>query len=163
MTEKKLSTDAASTNFFWNHNGFNLQTTFRGIVSAEQAEEHLNSITRALGSVNELQGKPRARNGNGEQQAELPTENVSHPTSELYFEAVELVGEMKSGKPYWKVKGGKYTRFGVTIWPEVLEAAEIKPDKLDVAKTYKLDGFTAYYELNEETGNPQKVVNLAKA
>ncbi len=106
-----------------------------------------------------------AGNGNGNQSAPLPEsgqQNVSQATPDLYFDAVELVGESSGGKDAWKVKGGKWTQWGVRIWPEVLDAAGIPSENLDVDKTYKLDGYTAYYVENDQ-GNPQKVVNLAKA
>jgi hypothetical protein len=95
-----------------------------------------------------------------------PQQNVSRstpsptPDGEHFFEAEELVGRMEGGKTYWKVKGGKFSQYGVTIYPEVLEAAGFV--NLDAATVYDLSGHTAYYSVNDK-GNPAKVLNLAKA
>ena len=39
-------------------------------------------------------------------------------TATLSFDADLLVGSVSSGQTYWKVKGGKFAKFGVTVWPE---------------------------------------------
>ena len=91
-----------------------------------------------------------------------PVQPVNVPVEEQgtqTFDAELLVGSTSGDKVYWKVQGGQFSQYGVTIWPEVLEAAEIT--NLDPAKTYDLTGFTAYYTL-KDNGKPGKVVNLAK-
>lgn len=68
--------------------------------------------------------------------------------------------------PRWVVKGGNFKRFGVTCWPEVLEAAGIL-DKLDPLKENTPSGnWTAHYqEKTGEDGNPKpdKVLRLERA
>lgn len=81
---------------------------------------------------------------------------------ELSFAADELVGSMDKGKVYWKVKGGKYAKYGVTIWPEALSESGIDPAKLDVSVPYDLRNqkLTAHYV--ESEGKPQKVTRLVR-
>lgn len=81
---------------------------------------------------------------------------------ELSFEAASLEGERKKGKDYWKVKGGKFQRHGVTIWPEVLQAAGFQAEAMTTDEVYSLAGYTAFYAMNEEGTNPQKVTRLVK-
>ena len=71
-------------------------------------------------------------------------------------------GCMSGGKTYWKVKGGPYAKFGVTIWPETLAKAGINPEELDPGDEYPLYGYVAHFQLNDE-GKPQKVVALVKS
>ena len=73
-----------------------------------------------------------------------------------------------NGKPVYKVKGGKYAKHGVRVWPEVLpvlgiKADELKPGPNPYSATVRvlLKKYT-----DEETGQekltPQKVIGLAK-
>jgi hypothetical protein len=68
--------------------------------------------------------------------------------------------------PRWVVKGGKFKKFGVTCWPETLEAAGIA-EKMDPLKENKPKGhwMAKYSERQNEDGRwvPDKVVNLVKA
>ncbi len=162
MTTKKaepLGEAPASMNWYGvTKGGWNVQFTLRDTdeyVLLTRFDDFIKKLDESYVTPKDKQ------NGNGSQPSELPNENVSQATPELHFDAIELVGESKGEKEYWKIKGGKYTVHGVTIWPEVLDAAGIPSENLDIKKTYKLDGYTAYYELNEN-GNPRKVVNLAK-
>ena len=73
-----------------------------------------------------------------------------------------------NGKPVYKVKGGKYAKHGVRVWPEVLPALGIKADELKPGP----NPFSATVRVvlkkytDEETGQeklaPQKVVGLAQ-
>jgi len=81
------------------------------------------------------------------------------------FDTETLVCEVKlddkgDPKQFFKVKGGMYKKFGITIWPEVLTAAGIPVGKL-VAQDYKLPGYRAEFVLNDR-GKPSKVVKLEK-
>jgi hypothetical protein len=85
----------------------------------------------------------------------------------LEYDAVKLMGSMYKGKPYWKVLGGQYSKFGVTVWPEVLEAAGIAMSTLDVSNEngYSLAGFKARYQMGpNEKGEmkPDKVYELVR-
>lgn len=82
-------------------------------------------------------------------------------SGELSFPAKSLNCETKDGKAYWKVKGGKYSQHGVSIWPEALAESGFDPDQLNPMTVYNLDGYTAHYTTNDK-GNPHKVVRLSK-
>lgn len=71
-----------------------------------------------------------------------------------------LAATVESGKAYWKIKGGRFEKFGVTVYPEVLTAAGFAT--LDPLRQYDLTGYTATYALKED-GKPAKVTALAKA
>jgi len=179
MTDQKpeveVSTDHASTNFYWTFGKqevFNLQTTVRGVTTTNQIEAHLITVKNALTHVVAIGGhaKPVGRQpeaaGNGQPVAgtqPVPVATLSqaqdHFTEEM-FEAEQLVANMSSGKTYWKVKGGKYGKFGVAVWPEVLDAAGLASDKLDPSQVYDLAGYKAFTVSSE--GKPQKVTRLEK-
>jgi hypothetical protein len=81
---------------------------------------------------------------------------------ELSFEAETLVGSMSEGKRFWKVKGGKFAKFGVTIWPEAARESNIDLDAADISKAYPLPhGMVAHYILNDK-GQPAKVTRLVQ-
>lgn len=75
----------------------------------------------------------------------------------LTFQTDRLVGETKGGKTYWKLAGGKFAKFGVRVWPEVLEAAGFDIDGLDPDLEYEVT-MTAVYE--EKDGKPSRVISL---
>ena len=74
------------------------------------------------------------------------------------FPASSLAATITDGKTYWKVKGGRFGKWGVTIWPETLDAAGF--GALDPIRPYDLSGWTAEYI--EKEGKPDKVVRLYK-
>ena len=99
----------------------------------------------------------------GQAQSPPPTSSVPPPAAaqhegSLSFEAESLVGSTSEGKTYWKVRGGMFKKFGVTIWPEVLKAAGFDADILNPAMTYDLTGYTATCLLNAEKSRPEKEV-----
>jgi len=67
--------------------------------------------------------------------------------------------------PRWVVKGGNFTKFGVTCWPETLEAAGVA-EKLDPLKENKPKGnwIAHYVERENDEGKmvPDKVVRLER-
>lgn len=67
--------------------------------------------------------------------------------------------------PRWVVKGGNFKKFGVTCWPETLEAARIG-EKLDPLKDNKPKGnwLAHYTERQNDDGKwvPDKVTKLVK-
>jgi hypothetical protein len=80
------------------------------------------------------------------------------PVEETVFSAETLVANMNDGKVYWKVKGGQYGKYGVTVWPETLAEIGIDVNTLDPKETYNLDGYTAFVMLKD--GKPSKVFRL---
>lgn len=79
--------------------------------------------------------------------------------TEQRFTADKMTATVNDGKAYWKVRGGMFQKYGVTIWPEVLEAAGFDAAAMDPLTVYDLAGWTAVYILNED-GNAQKVTQL---
>ena len=67
--------------------------------------------------------------------------------------------------PRWVVKGGNFKKFGVTCWPETLEAAGVA-EKLDPLKDNKPKGtwMAHYNERQNDEGKwvPDKVSKLVK-
>ena len=107
---------------------------------------------------------PAARN----EDAGRPTERQRPPSrhenggdSGLTFQAEELCLTIDSGKEYYKVKGGRFKKFGVTIWPEVLEECGIDPQDVDPRRGMSLKGYTARYVENDD-GKAQKVTALER-
>lgn len=89
-----------------------------------------------------------------------PQARTQLPADALSFKAETLEKSTKGDKTYYKVKGGKFTKFGVTVWPEVLADAGFDLDTL--AGVTSMVGYTAHYILNEK-GDPAKVIGLEPA
>ncbi len=81
----------------------------------------------------------------------------AHPSGRGSFAASSLTATVDNGKAYWRVKGGEFQKFGVAIYPEVLEAAGLAD--ANPLKPVDLAGWTAHYVVNDK-GKPKKVVNL---
>ncbi len=77
----------------------------------------------------------------------------------ISFDAEQMVANVLEGKVYWKIRGAHYRKFGVTIWPEVLEESGFVAEEMDTHKIYDMAGWVAHCELNDE-GQPRKVVKL---
>lgn len=90
-----------------------------------------------------------------------PTANHQQPaaTEALTFIAQNLSTTFDEGKQYFKVRGAQFSKFGVAIYPEMLQAAGIDPDSIDPREPLDLAGWTAFYVLNEN-GKPRKVTKL---
>jgi len=89
-----------------------------------------------------------------------PAANPQPPTGGSFL-ADKLTATVDDGNAYWKVRGGQYTKFGVTIWPEALVDAGFDFDELNPMKPVDLSGWTAHYVLNDN-GKPKKVVKLVQ-
>lgn len=80
-----------------------------------------------------------------------------------YFDVESIKLAAGGEHPRWVVKGGKFKKYGVTCWPETLEAAGIK---LDPLKDNKPNGsWVAHYtERQNDEGKwvPDKVTKLVK-
>ncbi len=88
-----------------------------------------------------------------------PQAQAVAPQGEQSFAASQLVGSVADGKAYWKVKGGQFTKFGVTVWPEVLQASGFDLNGLVAGSSYSLEGRTAYYVCKAD-GKPDKVTRI---
>lgn len=93
--------------------------------------------------------------------AEMPASGGHDPGEEASFTAETITATVDDGKAYWKVKGGPFTKFGVTVWPEVLGPAGFDVDQLNPLKPVNINGWTAYY-LMKPNGQPKKVVRLVR-
>ena len=82
------------------------------------------------------------------------------------FEVESIKLAAGGDNPRWVVKGGNFKKFGVTCWPETLEAAGVA-EKLDPLKDNKPKGnWVAHYtERQNDEGKwvPDKVTRLVKA
>ena len=78
----------------------------------------------------------------------------------------DTAGAAGGEHPRWVVKGGNFLKYGVTCWPEVLEAAGIA-EKLDPLKENTPRGlWVAHYsERQTEDGRwaPDKVLRLERS
>lgn len=74
------------------------------------------------------------------------------------FDAETLEGSVMSGKAYWKVKGGQFTKFGVTVWPEVLANAGLS---VEAGQVYDVRGWRATF-VRKPDGKPDKVIRMEK-
>lgn len=92
------------------------------------------------------------------------TQNGSAAQKAFELESIQLAAGGEH--PRWVVKGGNFKKFGVTCWPEVLDAAGIA-EKLDPMKENKPTGrwLARYVERQNDEGRlvPDKVVELVKA
>ena len=83
---------------------------------------------------------------------------------ELTTEKIETL--KNKGRLSFKVKGGRYQKFGVTMWPEVLEAAGLKIADFPIGEEIDFRGYMAVYtnaDANDEGKvYPDKIVKLVK-
>ena len=94
------------------------------------------------------------------------TPAAAMPTSNGNSFEVESIKLAAGGEhPRWVVKGGNFLKYGVTCWPETLEAAGIA-DKLDPLKENTPSGhWVAHYtERQNDEGRwaPDKVIRLER-
>ena len=162
----------ASLNFFGiTRKGWNVQFTLRDDDEAALMDRFAAFVLKLEEShvvpkpVGQQATTPpqNAQNGSGGAQSAPPTVSTppaaaAHPDGPLTFQAVDMVGSTSQGKTYWKVRGGQFTKFGVTIWPETLKVAGFDMDALDPAEVYDLTGYKAFYILNAEKSTPEKEV-----
>ena len=167
---------------------FNFQTTIRGILTPEQIHAHIKSALESNAHIISLGGVARGagRDGNpnaseipktttvdqiianmGEldpawtPEAVVPSSTESQTsTDDNTFISELLVCTITGGKKYLKVKGGKWLKYGITLWDEVAVAAGIPVGKLE-GKEYALPGYKATF-IRKADGNPQKITKLEK-
>jgi len=167
-----ISGDApASMNFFGiTKAGWNVQFTLRDI----DEDALMIRFARFVGILEKYQVTPKPV---GQQpQASLPQPSAPQtpanapntpPTaaqaqaSTESFDAAILCGSINGSKTYWKVKGGRFSKFGVAVWPEVLKSAGYDTDALDPRQEYNIQGFVAHY-ITDEEGKATKVTRLER-
>jgi len=111
------------------------------------------------------------QNGNGEVSAEFQAVHDEHagkqngtvPAGDEWFQITHVTPELtKTGKVMLKAYGGRWTKFGVTLWPEVAATMIKDPEQREPGVQINTPGLTGRVEFNDK-GNPSKVVELAKA
>lgn len=82
--------------------------------------------------------------------------NGTAPASEI-VDVKSISVEKKNDKRYYKAHGGRWMKFGVNIWPEVMEAAGLDYQYLEIGENtvggYKMD-------IALENDKPKKVTRL---
>lgn len=75
------------------------------------------------------------------------------------FIADSLTVSMHNNKFYFKVMGGKFTKYGVTVWDEVMKAAGVTPDPANLPN---IAGWKCEYITKQKDGKtvPDKVTRL---
>jgi hypothetical protein len=141
----------ASANVKVTRDGFEWLVTIRDFGNPSLIQQMLDGISLAS---NELKNHGYMPAGY------TPTEE-----GEMSFAAAELKPNMMDGNLYWNVTSmrGKYSKFGIRVWPEVLEAAGIDPE---VVKKKDLTGWTAHleerYAGKDEEGNEKTKLVVAR-
>lgn len=96
---------------------------------------------------------------------EEATGNETETRNGKSFEIESIKLAAGGDHPRWVVKGGNFKKFGVTCWPETLEAAGLAA-KLDPLKDNKPKGawIAKYTERQNDEGRwvPDKVIALVK-
>lgn len=78
------------------------------------------------------------------------------PSSEV-VDVKAITVEEKNGKRYYKANGGRWLKFGVSIWPEVMQAAGLDYQRLEIGEN-QLSGYQMDIAL--ENDKPKKVTRL---
>lgn len=110
---------------------------------------HQGDYQTSSQASNQTSGETPRTNGNGQKNE---------------FACGTLNVEYKNKKAYFNISGaeeGKFPKFPVRVWSEVLEAAGITEDEVDPKEGKSLLGWTAVYKKNDE-GKVEKVIELRK-
>jgi hypothetical protein len=89
----------------------------------------------------------------------LPTKKSYHPQSgdtAATFEFTSILCKSEGGKRSYFVKGNKFVKWGVRVWPSVLSAAGIDPETIT---DEKFIAGTAVYT-KKSTGDPDLVIGI---
>lgn len=86
-----------------------------------------------------------------------PQPPVGNGSSEKFM-GDKIVVETKGDKVYYKITGGKWSKYGVRVWPEVLGNFGIKTDKLKAGTTYNL---ARWCTVDMDGDKPIKVTHIA--
>jgi hypothetical protein len=106
----------------------------------------------------------QARTEGGQASAENGEGDARPSNNSFEIQSIKLAAG--GDHPRWVVRGGNFVKFGVTCWPETLEAAGLA-EKLDPMKDNKPKGqwIAHYNERQNDEGRwvPDKVTRIAKA
>jgi hypothetical protein len=157
-----------STNMFLNHPRMGrLQFTFRGASSRDWGVV-LEDVDRFLRYMSE-----KGWRFDGEK-PEAPQQPIPQPPDEPRYESIDdggnpqpevntftaerLIVDMHDGKFFFKVIGGKFTKFGINVWDEVLKAANIKFDPAQPGNLPNIQGWRADYVEEFKDGKTRRKV-----
>ena len=86
--------------------------------------------------------------------------------SDATYEVIEVknfaVEMTKSGKRIGKAFGGKWTKFGVTFWPETAAEVGVELDACDLDRKYNLPAVYTHARVEMDVDKPKKVVSFEK-
>ncbi|MBX3003659.1 MAG: hypothetical protein KF828_06850 [Anaerolineales bacterium] len=108
--------------------------------------------------------KPWSSEEPGPQKPQAVAERAS-TAAEKSFEIETIILAAGGDHPRWTIKGGKFKKFGVTCWPEVLEAAGIAKKLNPMGENKPQGNWLAYYiERENEEGRvvPDKVTRIER-
>lgn len=77
------------------------------------------------------------------------------------FIASSLSADVLDGKSYWKIRGGRFKKHGIRVWPEVLEAAGLAAD-LNPLSPPSVAGWKAEF-IRKADGKIDKIIRLRRA
>ncbi len=89
----------------------------------------------------------------------LPVKKSYHPQSgdtSATFDFTSILCKSEGGKRSYFVKGGKFVKWGVRVWPSVLSAAGIDPDQITEEKF--IAGKAVY--TTKASGDPDLVIGI---
>lgn len=165
----KPSEAGFSTNMYLNHPMMGrLQFTFRGATSRDWGIV-LEDVDRFLRYMSEKGWKFDGAKPEAPAQPPAPSEPHYQPIDDSGHEkpavktfiAERLVLETRDGKHYYKVIGRPFEKYGVRVWQEVLEQANVKVDHATGQHT-SINGWTAEYVEQEYNGKKSlKVIKLS--
>lgn len=87
----------------------------------------------------------------------LPAESAAPPSTS--FAVDKITATIDDGKVYWRVKGGEFQKFGVVVYPEVLEAAGL--GGINPVQPFSEPGMVAYYS-TKDNGKPKKITRIER-
>lgn len=157
---------AASSNlFFYRDDGSSFQHTIRAPYYPDnpgQADEEC--MERVIAFINRMKEKgwhlKRQNGSNGTQPATATQPAASNGGGENTFTATKLqVKRNDKDEKIGKLKGGKFMKFGVTLWPEMAQEMGWNLEDMTVGD-HDIEPINVRYILNDK-GDPQKVVGYA--
>jgi len=89
-----------------------------------------------------------------------PASQPAASVSDHSFAVDKITATVDGEKIYWRAKGGEFQKFGVIVYPEVLEAAGL--GELNPLKPYTESGLVAYYAVKDDGVKPKKVVRFER-
>ena len=169
MQEAKGSFNSYYTNAVGNKDQFTLrqedgQSDQDFVLRVKQFDKTLQSQGwKPYGSNGHSAPAPAAPAAPASTQASAVAPSSTAPTKSIEITAITLAAG--GAHPRWVVKGGKLTKFGITCWPETLEAAGIA-DKLNPVQENKPKGqwIAHYVERQNDEGRwvPDKVIKIER-